>query len=151
MEKLLIKLKQEHERIFRKMDALMAVAPERRRERFKELQLLLVTHMQSEEECVYTHSTHPEHHHHEIKELLQRLNLLADGAAWIDTYEYFRNALIVHCKSEEADLFLKLAQLPTDTLASLYACYQETQKEASLMARSLDLSAQRSTSYAARS
>ncbi len=151
MEKLLIQMKQEHERIFRKMDALIAVAPERRRERFKELQHLLVTHMHSEEECIYSHINRPEHHHHEIKELLQRLNLLADGRVWNDTYGYLRNAVIVHCKSEETDLFLTLAQLPLDKLSSLYACYQATQWEVDLQERDLGSPVRRSTSSAARS
>jgi hemerythrin superfamily protein len=149
MVKLLIKLKQDHERIFRKMDALVAVTPERRREMFKELQQLLVGHMLSEEECIYTHVTHPGHNHHEIKDLLQRLNLLANGSNWYETYRYFRNAVIVHCKAEEADLFLKVAELPRDKLNLLYKCYQATQREVGLPGNGF--SERQTTFYAGRS
>ncbi len=117
MDKLLTRLEQEHERIIHKMNDLLDVIPERRQERFRELQDLLVAHMQLEEEWIYPQLPHSDQHH-EIKELLQRLNLVGDEARWSETYRYFRNAVIVHCKAEEADLFLQLRGPGCDAYAS---------------------------------
>jgi hypothetical protein len=123
MDKLLLKLKQEHDLIFRKMDAVVAARSDRG-ELFRKLQDLLVAHMSTEEECVYLYVSQPNHHHHEIKELLQRLNLLPDGRAWIDTFGIFRNAVIVHCKTEEDELFREVRGLPMEKIDAIMTCVQ---------------------------
>lgn len=91
----------------------------RRLELFNRVKTQLIEHMMGEERTIYTRFRHDiqepqteqlvelsDREHHQIKEYLQRLNLINFGSNdWIDMYKEFRDTVKKHCQDEEVYMF----------------------------------------------
>lgn len=91
----------------------------RRLELFNRVKAQLVAHMAGEERTIYTRFRHDvkapateklvqvsDREHHEIKEFIQRLNLINFGSPqWIEVFKSFKETVKRHCEEEEESMF----------------------------------------------
>lgn len=119
-ETILAKLRHEHREIAELLSKIEeADSPKKRRELFLEVKSKLVPHMEGEEQTLYAHLKNDVHdelaeeiaedadlEHHEIKEYLQRLNLMhPDTKEWLKEFHSFKEHVEQHVREEETELF----------------------------------------------
>lgn len=119
-ETILTKLREEHMELMNMLDQLETSKDYfRRMELFNKVKAILVSHMGSEERTIYSRLRDDisngtadklvqlsDLEHHEIKEYLQRLNLINFGSNdWLGMFRTFKTIVKNHFEAEEANLF----------------------------------------------
>lgn len=112
-ETVLTKIFDEHKKLFQLLDQVESSKDYfLRLELFNRVKLLIVAHMIAEERAIYSRFRKKaliklsDREHHDIKEYLQRLNLINFGSnEWLDVFKHFRFIVEKHCEDEENDMF----------------------------------------------
>ncbi len=119
-ETILTKIQDEHQELYDLLDQVEGSQDYfRRLELFNRVKSLLVEHMYGEEKTIYARFRQDiqepqveqlvelsDREHHQIKEFLQRLNLINFGSNdWIDVFKFFKDSVKKHCHDEEIDMF----------------------------------------------
>ena len=113
-EKMLIAMYDEHIKIISLVTQLRCIEnPAERIKLFHKLKQELVDHMTSEEEALYRYLNLKDgkkhYDHYEIKEGLQRLNLIKISEdRWVESFKQFGHVVEDHCRLEELDIFEKM-------------------------------------------
>lgn len=117
---ILTKIQEEHKELNELLDQVENSRDYfRRLELFNRVKIQLVAHMAGEEKTIYTRFSHDikaptseklvqisEREHHEIKEYLQRLNLINFGSTdWLGVFKLFKDTVKRHCDEEEVSMF----------------------------------------------
>lgn len=119
-ETILTKIQEEHRELNHLLDQVENSKDYfRRLELFNRVKTLLVDHMAAEEKTIYKRFRQDvqaptseivvqssDREHHEIKEYIQRLNLINFGSNdWLDVFKSFKDNVIHHCEDEEVIMF----------------------------------------------
>lgn len=119
-ETILTKIHNEHQELYELLDQVESSQDYfRRLELFNRVKSQLVEHMTGEERTIYTRFRHDiqepkadrlvqlsDREHHQIKEYLQRLNLINFGSNdWLDVFKSFKDTVKKHCNDEEVYMF----------------------------------------------
>lgn len=119
-ETILSKIKDEHLTIKAKLSAVEScLSPGKKLELYHQLKKALVRHLTGEEHTIYKHFREEilkpvaqelihmtDYEHHQMKEYLQRLNLLqVTNPAWIETFNDLKELVELHCKISEQLMF----------------------------------------------
>lgn len=106
-------------------ELLQAQYQEIKQDLFQRIKHELVSHMDAEDNVVYTHLIHLEkskenvqnlshtsdRDHHQIRELLQKLNLFEfDTPKWWAVYKELQVSVKKHCETEEQELLPELTE-----------------------------------------
>lgn len=119
-ESILNTLSEEHSQLFLLLREIeLAPTLEQRSQLYEEMKKEIVPHMRGEDLTIYEKlrneiadekalelSLNSDRDHHQIREFMQKLNLLPmDSTEWMDTFKEFRLFTENHCNEEEADLY----------------------------------------------
>ena len=116
-EKMLITMSEEHIKIISLIAQLRETQnPSKRMNLFQNLKQELLGHMTSEEKALYQYLNLKDgkkhYDHHEIKEGLQRLNLIKISEdRWVEAFKQFGHVVEDHCRLEEIDIFEKIDKI----------------------------------------
>lgn len=115
-ETILAKIQNEHHELLGLLEKVESSQDYfRRLELFNKVKSLLVDHMVDEEQSIYTKFRNDvkepqteklvqssDREHHQIKEYLQRLNLINFGRKnWLDMFKLFKETIKKHCEDEK--------------------------------------------------
>lgn len=143
-ENILTKIQNEHHELF---DLLAKVESSqdyfRRLELFNQIKSQLVDHMIGEEKSIYTRFRtdikepqteqlvqSSDREHHQIKEYLQRLNLINFGSKnWLDMFKLFQDVVKKHCEDEEKQMFAEAKEdFTREELLEIAAEFEEAKQ-----------------------
>jgi hemerythrin superfamily protein len=129
------KIREEHELILDLLQSVDKAEGEFKISLFKDLQKELVRHLIAEEKSVYSRlkKDHEEGNdtqggHHELKEFLQRLNLMnIRSESWNEMFQGLKKLIIRHCTEEEESLFKEMKEdYSREELIEINSEYQES-------------------------
>jgi hypothetical protein len=140
-ETILTKIQEEHQELFDLLDKIEKSQDYfRRLELFNRVKSTLIEHMNGEERTIYNRFRHDiqvpqaeklvqssDREHHQIKEYLQRLNLINFGSLdWIEMFKTFKDAVQKHCHDEENEMFAEAKEdFSREELVEIAAEFEE--------------------------
>ena len=133
-EKMLITMSEEHIKIISLIAQLRETQnPSKRMNIFQNLKQELLGHMTSEEKALYQYLNLKDgkkhYDHHEIKEGLQRLNLIEISEdRWVETFKQFSHFVEDHCRLEDFDIFERVDQIFSNEEIEMMTCEFEKLK-----------------------
>ena len=127
-EKMLITMSEEHIKIISLIAQLRETQnPSKRMKLFQNFKQVLLDHMTSEEKALYRYLNlkdgNKHYDHHEIKEGLQRLNLIKIGQdRWVETFKQFSHVVEDHCRLEDVDTFERMDHIFSNEEIEMMTC-----------------------------